>query len=89
MIAEDLRVSVRSVQRWRQMGDEGGPRVLRSQGPASLPRLSQEQFAQLEAELAEGPATHGREDQRWTLSRVKTVIGRVKEVWPCAEGSRR
>ncbi|MFE1408968.1 winged helix-turn-helix domain-containing protein, partial [Streptomyces sp. NPDC058770] len=74
-------------------------------------------------------AAHGWEDQRWTLSRVKTVIGRrfhmtytvqgvrkllvrngwscqvparraierdddavagwVKEVWPCAEGSRR
>ncbi|MFJ3505782.1 transposase [Streptomyces sp. NPDC090135] len=129
VIAKDLRVSVRSVQRWRQMWDEGGPRALRSQGPASLPRLSEKQFAQLEAELAKGPAAHGWEDQRWTLSRVKTVIGRrfhltytiqgvrkllvrngwscqvparramerdddlvagwVKEVWPCAEGSRR
>lgn len=27
VIAKDLRVSVRSVQRWRQMWDEGGPRV--------------------------------------------------------------
>ncbi|MDQ1005803.1 transposase-like protein [Streptomyces sp. V4I23] len=44
VIAKDLRVSVRSVQRWRQMWDEGGPRALRSQGPASLPRLSQKQF---------------------------------------------
>ena len=74
-------------------------------------------------------AAHGWEDQRWTLARVKTVIGRrfhltytiqgvrkllvrngwscqvparralerddeavggwVKEVWPCAEDSRR
>ncbi|MFE5512310.1 winged helix-turn-helix domain-containing protein [Streptomyces sp. NPDC056529] len=81
------------------------------------------------AEPAEGPAAPGREDQRWTVSRVKTVIGRRfrltcttrgvrrllirngwscqvparraierddgsvarrgKEVWPCAEGSRR
>ncbi|MEU0678228.1 helix-turn-helix domain-containing protein [Streptomyces sp. NPDC006172] len=40
VIAKDLRVSVRSVQRWRQMRDEGGPRALRSQGSASLPRLS-------------------------------------------------
>nr|WP_285543976.1 winged helix-turn-helix domain-containing protein [Streptomyces lavendulae] len=95
----------------------------------SLPRLSEKQFAQLEVELAKGPAAHGWEDQRWTLDRVKTVIGRrfhltytiqgvrkllvrngwscqvpvrramerdddavagwVKEVWPCAEGSRR
>nr|WP_189281951.1 winged helix-turn-helix domain-containing protein [Streptomyces atratus] len=129
LIAKDLRVSVRSVQRWRQMRGEGGPRALRSQGPTSLPRLSEKQFAQLEAELARGPAAHGWEDQRWALSRVKTVIGRrfhltytvqgvrkllvrngwscqvparrvverddeavagwVKEVWPCAEGSRR
>ncbi|MEE1739813.1 transposase, partial [Streptomyces sp. BE147] len=26
MIAKDLRVSVRSVQRWRQMWDKDGPR---------------------------------------------------------------
>ncbi|WSJ21515.1 winged helix-turn-helix domain-containing protein [Streptomyces sp. NBC_01324] len=54
----------------------GGPRSLRSQGPASLPRLSEKQFAQLESELAKGPAAHGWEDRRWTLSREKTVIGR-------------
>ncbi|AKZ57080.1 transposase [Streptomyces ambofaciens ATCC 23877] len=61
VIAKDLRVSVRSVQRWRRTWDEGGPRALRSQGPASLPRLSEKQFAQLEAELARGrPRTAGR-----------------------------
>ncbi|WP_443066117.1 IS630 family transposase [Streptomyces sp. NBC_00523] len=76
VIAKDLRVSVRSVQRWRQAWEEDGPRTLRSQGPASLPRLSEKQFAQLEAELAKGPAAHGWQDQRWTLSRIKTVIGR-------------
>ncbi|MDF9816776.1 winged helix-turn-helix domain-containing protein [Streptomyces sp. SPB162] len=76
VIAKALRVNVRSVQRWRQKWEEGGPRALRSQGPASLPRLSQEQFARLEAELAKGPAAHGWEDQRWTLARIKTVIGR-------------
>ncbi|ROQ73378.1 winged helix-turn helix protein [Streptomyces sp. CEV 2-1] len=74
-IARDLRVSVRSVQRWRHAWAEGGPRCLRSQGPASLPRLSDQQFTQLEAELAKGPAAHGWEDQRWTLARVRTVIG--------------
>ncbi len=129
MIAKDLRVSVRSVQQWRRTWDEGGPRALRSQRPASFPRLSEKQFAQLEAELAKGPAAHGWKDQRWTPARVKTVIGRrfhltytiqgvrkllvrngwscqvptrraverdddavagwVKEVWHCAEDSRR
>ncbi|MFD8394763.1 winged helix-turn-helix domain-containing protein [Streptomyces sp. NPDC059680] len=75
-MAKDLRVSVRSVQRWRRTWNEGGPRALRSQGPASLPRLSQKQFTQLEADLAKGPAAHGWEDQRWTLARIKTLIGR-------------
>ncbi|WP_253918265.1 hypothetical protein [Streptomyces sp. PAM3C] len=70
MIAKDLPVSFRSVQRWRQAWDEAGPRALRSQGPASLPRLNEKQ---LEAELAKGPAAHGWEDQRWTLARIKTV----------------
>ncbi|MFD4633796.1 winged helix-turn-helix domain-containing protein [Streptomyces sp. NPDC058284] len=34
------------------------------------------QFTQLERELAKGPVAHGWPAQRWTLSRVKTVIGR-------------
>lgn len=103
-IARDLRVSVRSVQRWRHAWTEGGPRSLRSQGPASLPRLSEKQFTQLEAELAKGPAAHGWEDQRWTLARVKTVIGRrfhltytiqgvrkllVRNGWSCQVPARR
>lgn len=48
-------MSVGSVQRWRQAWADGGPRALRSSGPASLPRLSDAQFAQLECELAKGP----------------------------------
>ncbi|MFF9072652.1 helix-turn-helix domain-containing protein [Streptomyces sp. NPDC014872] len=40
LIAKDLRVSVRSVRRWRQTWNEGGPQALRSQGPASLPSPS-------------------------------------------------
>ncbi|WTB16458.1 hypothetical protein OG293_24200 [Streptomyces sp. NBC_00829] len=36
------------MQRWRHAWVEGDPRALRSSGPASLPRWSEEQFAQLE-----------------------------------------
>ncbi|GAB3108792.1 hypothetical protein GCM10027160_07170 [Streptomyces calidiresistens] len=50
--------------------------MLLSQGPASLPRPSEKQFAQTEAEPAKGPATQGWEDQHRPLSRGKTVIGR-------------
>ncbi|MEV0097418.1 winged helix-turn-helix domain-containing protein [Streptomyces sp. NPDC050738] len=75
-IAKELRVSIRSVQRWRRAWTKGGPRALRSAGSASPPRLSEAQFLQLEAELIKGPTAHGWPDQRWTLTRVKTVIGR-------------
>ncbi|MFF4694336.1 winged helix-turn-helix domain-containing protein [Streptomyces chattanoogensis] len=65
------------MQRWRRAWAEGGLRALRSQGPASLPRLSEAQFAQLEREPAKGPTAHGWEDRRRTLARVKTLIGRL------------
>ncbi|MFE9360738.1 helix-turn-helix domain-containing protein [Streptomyces olivaceoviridis] len=56
VIAKALRVNVRSVQRWRQKWEQGGPRALRSQGPASLPRLSQKQFTTTGASRSSRPA---------------------------------
>ncbi|MFF9158563.1 winged helix-turn-helix domain-containing protein [Streptomyces sp. NPDC014846] len=75
VIGHDLRVSVRSVQRWRKAWSQGDTRALASKGPASLPLLSDELFAMLERELAKGPVAHGWPDQTWTLSRIKTLIG--------------
>ncbi|MEU3657120.1 winged helix-turn-helix domain-containing protein [Streptomyces sp. NPDC032161] len=43
----------------------------------------------MEAELGKGPAAHGWEDQRWTLSRVKTVIGRRFHLTRTVRGVRR
>lgn len=69
-----------------------------------MPRLSEKQFTQLEAELAKGPTAHGWQDQRWTLGRIKTVIGRrfhltytiqgvrkllVRNGWSCQVPARR
>lgn len=76
VIAHDLRVSVRSVQRWRKAWSQDGPRALTSRGPASLPLLSDELFAVLEQELTKGPVAHGWPDQTWNPSRIKTLIGR-------------
>jgi transposase len=76
VIARELRVSVRSVQRWRKSWSQGGERALASKGPASLPLLNDELFAILEAELDKGPVAHGWPDQTWTLARIKTLIGR-------------
>ncbi|WP_438828273.1 IS630 family transposase [Streptomyces mirabilis] len=75
-VAKQLRVSVRSVQRWRQAWENGGTSALESQGPASRPRLSTALFEVLEQELAKGPVAHGWPDQTWTLARIRTLIGR-------------
>ncbi|WP_443048953.1 transposase [Streptomyces sp. M92] len=75
VIAHDLRVSARSVQRWRKAWSQGGQRVLASKGPTSLPPLSDDLFAVLEGELLKGPVAHGWPDQIWTLPRI-TLIGR-------------
>ncbi|MEV0185204.1 winged helix-turn-helix domain-containing protein [Streptomyces sp. NPDC050625] len=74
VIAKDLRVSERSVERWRRAWREGGMEALASTGPVRLPRLSDGQFAELEKELALGPAEHGWEDQRWTLALIRALI---------------
>jgi transposase len=76
VIAKDLRVSERSVERWRRAWREGGLAALASSGPPKLPKLSDGQFAELEGELALGPAVHGWEDQRWTLERIRELIAR-------------
>lgn len=75
-VAKELRVSVRSVQRWRRSWRDRGAEGLQSRGPASHPKLNDALFAVLEEELARGPVAHGWPDQSWTLARIKTLIGR-------------
>ncbi|MFD7917338.1 helix-turn-helix domain-containing protein [Streptomyces sp. NPDC059752] len=55
VIAKDLRVSVRSAERWRRAWREGGLEALRSAGPANSPALTDAQFAALEEELGKAP----------------------------------
>lgn len=62
-VAKQLRVSVRSVQRWRRAWQEAGDTGLRSTGSAARPKLSGKLFAVLEGELAKGPVAHGWADQ--------------------------
>ncbi|MER6274553.1 helix-turn-helix domain-containing protein [Streptomyces sp900105755] len=63
MIAKDLRVSDRSVERWRRAWCDGGLDALASTGPPKLPKLSDDQFAELEKQLALGPSEHGWEER--------------------------
>ena len=86
-IAACFRVPARRVQKWRKAWREGGVEALRSKGPVSRERLSPEQWARLEAELARGPLAHGyADDQRWTLKRVKLLIGRMFHVGYTVQG---
>ncbi|MGW7485351.1 winged helix-turn-helix domain-containing protein [Nonomuraea muscovyensis] len=86
-IARELRVHERTVTRWRKAWREGGIQALRSKGPVSAEKLSGRQWARLEAELSRGPLAHGfSDDQRWTLVRVKTLIGRLFHIGYTVEG---
>jgi transposase len=51
VIAVDLRVSGRSLERWRRAWREGGTAALVSAGSAGRPKLTDAQFAVLEKEL--------------------------------------
>ena len=86
-IARDLRVTEGSVRRWHRAWRDGGTAALRSRGPASRERLSPQQWARLELELGKGPLAHGfAGDQRWTLGRIKTLIGKLFRVGDTVEG---
>jgi transposase len=87
-IARDLRVTPGSVRRWRRAWADGGTAALQSRGPASRERLSPRQWARLELELGKGPLAHGfATDQRWTLRRIKTLIGKLFHVGYTVEGT--
>ncbi|MFB6840210.1 winged helix-turn-helix domain-containing protein [Streptomyces sp. NPDC056361] len=86
-IAAALRVSERSVERWRRAWRERGEAGILSKGSPGRPRLSSVQIARLERELDRGPLAHGWADQRWTLARVKTLIGRLFHVSYTVEGT--
>ncbi len=87
-IAHDLRVTEGPVRRWRRAWQDGGTAALRSKGPVSGERLSPQQWARLEAELRKGPLAHGfAGDQRWTLGRIKTLIGKLFRVGYTVEGT--
>ncbi|WRZ95776.1 helix-turn-helix domain-containing protein [Streptomyces sp. NBC_01007] len=62
-IATALRVSERSVERWRRQWREGGPAGVASKGSPGRSRLPNGQIARLERELERGPLVHG-----WAVS---------------------
>ena len=104
VIAAELRVSERSVRRWRQAWLAGGPAGLASRGQAAQCRLDEQQLAALDMALQAGPLAAGWEDQRWTLGRIRDLIAAKFTVaytipgvwyllrrrgWTCQRGARR
>ena len=81
-VAHRLRVSTKSAYQWRRRWRAGGLAALASKGAGgAVCRLSPMQLARLQAALCGGPAAWGWcEDQRWTLARVTTLIGRLFHV---------
>jgi transposase len=77
-VSAALQVSTKSAYTWRRAWAAGGEQALASKGPSGPDRvLSEAQVAKLVTKLQQGPAAAGWvEDQRWTLSRVRTLIGR-------------
>jgi putative transposase len=81
-VACELRVSTKSAYRWRRRWRAGGTAALASKGAGgAVCRLGSSQLSRLRAALDQGPAAWGwAEDQRWTLERVTTLIGRLFHV---------
>lgn len=80
-VARRLRISNNSAYLWRRRWRRGGVDALVSKGPGGgRCRLSLSQVDRLQAALAAGPAVYGWADQRWTLARIATLIGRLFHV---------
>ena len=104
VIAAELRVSERSVRRWRRAWEAAGVAGLASKGQAARCLLDEAQLAALERVLEAGPLAAGWQDQRWTLARVRDLVARKfgvqytvpgiwyllrRQGWSCQLGARR
>jgi putative transposase len=79
--AIDLETHQLLQKTWRRAWTVGGQAALASRGAGgAVSKLDQAQLDRLVAELDRGPAVHGWTDQRWTLDRVGTLIGRLFRV---------
>jgi transposase len=74
-VARALGVSAEAVSQWFRLWSQGGRAALAGAGRAGrLPRLSDEQLAEVVAALKEGPRANGFATDLWTLARVSDVI---------------
>src|SRR5262245_7963023 len=74
-IARILGVHETSVHRWRRLA-RNGPGLDAKPHPGTQPRLSPQQWAELEHQLLRGAQHHGWNNNLWTAARVATLIER-------------
>jgi transposase len=74
-IARELDVTRQAVFQWKSMWEKEGLAGLRFPGRAGRkPRLSPEQFMELETLLLQGPKAHGDITELWTSRRIQEII---------------
>lgn len=80
-VAQTLGVSPQAASQWHRLWSSGGRDALVGAGRAGrLPRLSDNQLAEVVTELKRGPRVNGFPTDLWTLARVSDVIERVTGV---------
>jgi transposase len=81
-IARRLGVSEAAVSKWAKQVQGVGLRGLRArQAPGRPAALSPLQHRAIRALLRRGAVAFGFETERWTLGRIRTLIGRTQGVW--------
>jgi transposase len=79
-IAEIVKVSIRSVSRWRKMINENKEdlcALLRKKGSGKQSRLTDEQKQQLKEIILKGAVTAGYPHERWTSKIVADLVQKV------------
>ena len=80
-VAQALGVSAEAVSEWYRLWRAGGQAALAGTGRAGrLPRVSDDQLAEVVTALRKGPRANGFPTDLWTLARVADVIEAITGV---------
>lgn len=76
-VAEWLGEHTRTLERWRKrFVDNGLDGLIDESSPGRPPKLSNDEWKRLRAELAEPPATYGLEGKKWQGKSLQTLLSK-------------